>query len=159
MLQLSRRVATPVVALAVLGAGGAQALASSAKPVHGATYAGEITRVVHSMGKTFRNKLPISFAVSANGKSVSAFTFTSFYPIYCQGGGFGSPQAKSAKVSEKGKFKVKLPLVFAPTHAHEGFLVVSGTFAKHGKVGGTVFTDFTKSKTCNGTSKFSAKTG
>jgi hypothetical protein len=158
-LQLSRRAVAPVAALALLGAGGAQALASSAKPVHGATYAGEITRVLHSGGKTFKSQFPISFAVSANGKSVSAFTFTSFYPIYCQGGGFGSPQSKSGKISEKGKFKVKLPLVFAPTHAHEGFLVISGTFAKHGKVSGTAFTDFTKSKTCNGTTKFSAKTG
>ncbi len=159
MLQLSRRAVAPVTALAVFGAAGAQALASSAKPVHGATYGGEITRVVHSMGKTFRNKLPISFAVSANGKKVSAFTFTSFYPVYCQGGGFGSPQPKSGEISSKGKFKVKLPLVFAPTHAHEGFLVVSGTFAKHGKVSGTVFTDFTKSKVCNGTSKYTAKAG
>jgi hypothetical protein len=159
MLALSRRAVTPAVALAMLGAAGAQALASTAKPVHGATYAGEITRVVHSGGKTLRSKLPISFAVSANGKSVSAFTFTSFYPIYCQGGGFGSPQAKSGKISEKGKFKVSLPLYFAPLHAHEGFLVVSGTFGKHNKVSGTVFTDFTKAKTCRGTSKFSAKAG
>jgi hypothetical protein len=159
MLQLSRRAVAPVTALAVFGAAGAQALASTSKPVHGATYSGQITRVAHSMGKTFRSELPISFAVSANGKTVSAFTFANFYPVYCQGGGFGSPQAKSGKISEKGKFKVKLPLVFAPTHAHEGFLVISGTFAKHGKVSGTAFTDFTKSKTCNGTSKYTAKAG
>jgi hypothetical protein len=159
MLALSRRAVTPAVALAMLGAAGAQALASTAKPVHGATYSGEITRVVHSGGKTFRSQYPISFAVSATGKRVSAFALPSFYPVYCQGGGFGVAQSKSGEISGKGKFKVKLPLYFAPTHAHEGFLVVSGTFAKHGKVSGTAFTDFTKSKICNGTAKFSAKAG
>jgi hypothetical protein len=159
MLQRSRRAAAPVAALAMLGAAGAQALASTSKPVRGAIYSGQITRVLHSGGKTFKSNFPISFAVSANGKRVSAFTFPSSYPVYCQGGGFGQPQSKSGKISDKGKFKVKLPLVFAPTHQHQGFLVVSGTFGKHRKVSGTVFTDFTKAKVCNGSTKYSAKAG
>ncbi len=158
MLALSRRAVAPVVTLAVLGAGGAQALASSSKPVHGATYSGQITRVLHSGGKTFKSQFPISFAVSANGKSASAFTFTSFYPVYCQGGGFGSPQSRSAKISKGGTFKVKLPL-FGPNHKLQGNLVITGKFAKHGRESGTVTTAFTSLKVCNGTSKYKTKTG
>jgi hypothetical protein len=158
MLQLSRRAAAPVAALAMLGAAGAQALAAS-QPIHGATYSGKITRVLHSGGKTFKSPFPISFAVSANGKRVSGFTLPSSYPIYCQGGGFGPAQSRSGKISKDGKFKVKLPLVFTPTHQHQGFLVVSGTFGKHRKVSGKVFTDFTTAKVCNGTAKYTAKAG
>jgi hypothetical protein len=144
--------------IAALAAASVALAAKPAKPVKGATYSGNITRVIKSAGKTFKSTLPISFKVSKTGKKVSGFTFTSFYPIYCQGGGFGSPQATTGRISKKGSFTVKLPLYFAPEHSHQGFLIVSGKFGKHNKESGTVKTDFTKSRVCNGTSKY-ATTG
>ena len=126
------------------------AIAFAAHPKKGAIYSGEISRT-----KTV--KLPISFKVSKNGKQVTAFTFTSDYPVYCQGGGFGSPQSRSAKVSRKGTFKVKLPLVFAPTHQDQGNLVITGKFGRHGTESGKLTTDFTTSPTCNGTSKYATR--
>jgi hypothetical protein len=141
----------------VLAAASVALAAKSVKPVKGATYSGKMTRVVKSMGNTFKSTFPISFKVSKNGKKVSGFTFTSSYPVYCQGGGFGSPQAASGKISAKGTFKVKLPLYFAPAHSHQGFLIVSGKFGKKKKASGTVKTDFTKFSTCNGTAKYTTR--
>ena len=93
--------------------------------------------------------------MSANGKRVRDFVLTSNYPVYRQGGGFGAVQAASGTISKHGTFKVKLPIYFAPTHQHQGFVIVTGTFAKHGKESGTVRTDFTRSSSCNGTSRYS----
>lgn len=149
-----------VVCLTVIAALAAASIALAAKraqPVKGATYTGDITRVIKSAGKTFKSTFPISFKVSKSGKKVSGFTFTSNYPIYCQGGGFGSPQATTGRISKKGGFTVKLPLYFAPEHSHQGFLIVSGKFGKHKKESGTVKTDFTTSHTCNGTAKYTTK--
>jgi hypothetical protein len=143
--------------IAALATASVALAAKPAKPVKGATYSGNITRVIKSAGKTFKATFPISFKVSKNGKKVSTFTFTSNYPIYCQGGGFGSPQAASGRISKKGTFTVKLPLYFAPEHSHQGFLIVSGKFGKHKKESGAVKTDFTKSQTCNGTAKYTTK--
>ncbi len=62
-------------------------------------------------------------------------------------------QAGSSAVT-KGKFTVKLPIYFAPTHQHQGFVSVTGTFGKHGKESGKVKTDFTTSRVCNGTATY-----
>ena len=141
-----------LVALLVVSAGTAVALAAA--PIKGATYQGEL-KLPHATNQTF----PISFKVSASGKGVSNFTLSHGYPVYCQGGGFGQQQPGSGTITKKGKFTVKLPLVFEfgpPPHRHQGFVIVTGTFAKHGKVSGTVVTDFTPGHTCNGTSTYTA---
>jgi hypothetical protein len=143
--------------IGVLAAASVALAVKPAKPVKGATYSGNIVRVIESAGKTFKSTFPISFKVSKNGKKVSGFTLTSNYPIYCQGGGFGTPQAASGRISKKGSFTVKLPLYFAPSHQHQGFLIVSGKFAKHKKESGAVKTDFTKYHACNGTAKYTTK--
>jgi hypothetical protein len=143
--------------IAALAAASIALAAKPAKPVKGATYSGNITRVIKSGGKTFKSTFPISFKVNKKGTKVSGFTLTNNYPIYCQGGGFGSPQAASGRISKKGAFKVKLPLYFAPAHQHQGFLIVSGKFGKRKKESGTVKTDFTTSSTCNGTAKYTTK--
>lgn len=148
-ISLDRRLAA-AVALTVLVAVTGAAAAVAATPVRAATYSGKISR---ASNVTF----PISFKVSANGKRVSSFVLTSSYPVYCQGGGFGTVQPASGTVSKHGTFKVKLPIYFAPAHQHQGFVIVTGAFGKHGKESGTVRTDFTHSSSCNGTSSYSTK--
>jgi hypothetical protein len=54
-------------------------------------------------------------------------------------------------------FTVKLPIYFAPAHEHQGFVIVTGSFAKHGKESGKVRTDFTHSSSCNGSSSYSTR--
>lgn len=137
-----------VLPIALLGVA---AMAMAAKPVPGATYAGNISQSP--------NTYPISFKTSSSGKKVSKFSLPSGYPIYCQGGGFGSPKSKSAKVSNKGKFTAKLPLIFAPTHQNQGKLIVTGKFGKHGTEKGTAITKFKTTHSCNGTSKYTASIG
>lgn len=139
-------VAAVLAALFVMVGGTAVALAAS--PIKGATYQGKL-KLPHATNETF----PISFKVSANGKRVSKFTLLHGYPVYCQGGGFGQMQPASGTITNSGKFSVKLPIVFTPTHQHQGFVIVTGTFAKHGKESGTVVTDFT-GHVCNGTSTY-----
>jgi hypothetical protein len=141
-----------LLAAGILVLAAATALATA--PVRGAKYTGLIKRYYHG---TLLTTFPISFNVSKNGKKVSDFVFKAAYPIYCQGGGFGSPRSRSAAVSSKGTFKVKLPLIFAPAHnQNQGNLIVTGTFRKHGNVTGTVTTAFRSAKVCNGSSKYSA---
>lgn len=123
------------------------AAALAAKPIKGATYAG-------SIHKTSNVVFTIKFTVSKNGTRVSSFSVPDV-PVYCQGGGFGTPQTTTAKVTKHGTFTAKLPLYFAPTKDHQGYLIVTGKFAKHGKESGTAKTDFTRSTACNGSSTYS----
>ena len=133
--------ATVVVALVAAGA----ALASNV--VKGATYSGKINRASSAV-------FTISFKVSANGRKVSDFKVATL-PVYCQGGGFGTPQSVTAPISKTGAFTAKLPIYFAPRNAHQGFLKLTGKFAKGGKESGKATTDFTTSTSCNGTSSYS----
>lgn len=149
-ISLDRRLATAVALTTLVAVTGGAAAAVAAKPVRGATYSGKISRVSNV---TF----PISFKVSANGKRVSSFVLASSYPVYCQGGGFGAVQPASGTVSKRGTFKVKLPIYFAPAHQHQGFVIVTGAFGKHGRESGTLKTDFTHSSSCNGTSRYSTQ--
>lgn len=150
MIRLHRRVLGAVALIAVVAtAEGAAAFA--AMPIRGATYVGKIAR-------TSNVRYSISFKVSANRKRVSNFTLANGYPVYCQGGGFGAVQQASGTIAKKGTFDVKLPIYFAPTHQHQGFVIITGRFAKHGKESGKVRTDFTHSTICNGTSRY-ATTG
>jgi hypothetical protein len=155
--QLRRRAVLGTITAVAITAVAGSAVALAAKPVKGATYSGNITKVFISQGRRFPHTWGISFKVSRNGKKVTTFEFPNDYPIYCQGGGFGTAQKGSGKVSKKGTFKVKVPLYFAPEHQHQGFLIVTGKFRKHGKESGKVKTDFTTGTVCNGTSKYSTK--
>lgn len=154
----NRRVALGLMLAAsalVLGAlllGSAFALA--AHPAKGKTYSGEIQRVI---GGKVVGTFPISFKVSSNGKKVSQFSLPSGYPVYCEGGGFGTTQKASAKITSKGRFKAKLPIYFEPTNSHEGFVKVSGKFGAKKHESGTVITEFTNSPICNGTSKYKTR--
>lgn len=146
---LRARVAAASV-LAALVAASSTAAALAAGPIKGATYKGKL-KLAPASSVTF----PISFKVSANAKRVSNFTFAHGYPVYCQGGGFGQVQAASSPIAKNGTFTVKLPIYFAPGHSHQGFVIVTGAFAKHGKESGKVTTDFTSSHVCNGTATYS----
>ena len=140
-----------VASLALVCAMAIPALAAS--PKKGATYVGKINRVYK--GKVVYSD-EISFKVSSNGKKVGSFSLPNGYPVYCEGGGFGEAQDATAKISSKGTFTAKLPLYFAPSHQHQGFLQITGKFGKKGRVSGNAKTDFTISKSCNGTSKYTA---
>jgi hypothetical protein len=148
-IRLDRRV-LGVIALIALVASAEGAVAFAATPIKGATYAGKIAR-------TSNVTYSISFRVSAKGKRVSNFTLANGYPVYCQGGGFGAVQKASGSVAKNGTFDVKLPIYFSPTHQHQGFVIITGSFAKHGKESGKVMTDFTHGTTCNGTSRYATK--
>ncbi len=119
-----------LVAAAVLSSGGV-ALASNA--VKGASYSG------HYPGGVTTS---ISFTVSANGKRVTDLSVTT--PFKCSGGcgGVGSPIGGSARISEKGKFKITLKLVAPGSTKSFGADTVTGTFLKHGKATGTVSSHF-----------------
>ena len=134
-----------IAALAVGAAG-----ANAAHPAKGKTYSGSIK---HLSNVTY----PITFEVSKNGKKVHDFSLPSGYPVYCEGGGFGEAQDATAKTSGKGTFTAKLPIYFAPTHDHQGFVKITGKFGKKGHESGKVITEFSTSGTCNGTSKYTAK--
>jgi hypothetical protein len=149
-ISLGRRLATAIALTALVAVTSGVAAALAAKPVSSAKYSGKISR-------TSNVTFPISFKVSANGKRVSSFVLPNSYPVYCQGGGFGAVQGASGTISKHGTFKVKLPIYFAPAHDHEGFVIVTGSFAKHGKESGKVRTDFTHSSSCNGTSSYSTR--
>lgn len=128
--------------------------ANAAHAAKGKTYSGSIKRLAGS-NVTF----PITFEVSNNGQKVHDFSLPSGYPVYCEGGGFGEAQDATAKISSKGTFTAKLPIYFAPAHDHQGFVKVTGKFGKTGHESGKVITEFSSSKTCNGTSKYTTKAG
>ncbi len=119
-----------VLAAAVLASSGI-ALASNA--VKGASYIG------HYQGGVTE---AISFTVSANGKRVTDLSVTT--PFKCSGGcgGVGSPIGGSARISEKGTFKITLKLVGPGSTKSFGTDTVTGTFLKHGKAKGTVSSHF-----------------
>jgi hypothetical protein len=124
--------------------------ASAVHPAKGKTYSGEIKQSVTV-------QFPISFKVSSTGKSVSKFRLPNGYPVYCQGGGFGSAHSRRAKISRRGTFRAKLPIIFAPTHQHQGFLKVTGKFRSHKRETGKVVTGFTNGSSCGGSSKYSTR--
>jgi hypothetical protein len=130
----------------VLISGAAAGAALAAHPLKGHEYTGTWGLYRYS----------ISFKVAKNGKNVSDFVLGSL-PVGCQGGGFGSPQTKTVRVSKKGTFKATLPLVFGPTHSTTGSVVVTGTFLRHGRERGKISSQF-KSKTCDKTQAYSAST-
>jgi hypothetical protein len=137
------------LAVLIVAVAAANGSAGAAHPAKGKLYSGSIKR----LGGTF----PISFEVSKNGKKVHDFSLPSGYPVYCEGGGFGEAQDATAKVSKRGTFTAKLPLYFAPTHERQGFLKITGKFGKKGHESGKAITDFTRAKSCNGTSKYTTK--
>jgi hypothetical protein len=146
---LHARMLAAIALVALVAVAGGATAALAAPPIKGATYKGKI-KLPHESNVTFQ----ISFKVSAKGKLVSNFSLPNDYPVYCQGGGFGQVQAGSSAITKKGKFTVKLPIYFAPAHQHQGFVIITGTFAKHGKESGKVKTDFTTSHVCNGTATY-----
>jgi hypothetical protein len=147
-----RRVATAIALTALLAVTGGAAVALAANQIKGATYKGKLS-LSHASNTTFS----IRFKVSANGKRVGDFALANGYPIYCQGGGFGAVQSASGTITREGTFKVKLPLYFAPAHQRQGFVIITGSFAKHGNESGKVMTDFIHAGTCNGTASYTAK--
>lgn len=140
------------IALLVLASLSICAAALAAHPAKGKTYTGTIDQAFN--GKIV-NRFPISFSVSQNGGTVKKFTLPSNIPIYCEGGGFGGVSGGSASVTKAGTFKVKLPIVFAPTHERQGFAIITGKFGPKKAESGSITTEFTKAKSCNGTSKYS----
>ena len=150
--KLSHRALT-AVATALVAVPGVAATAFAAAPIKGATYKGTMSVAA----KPWHPKLsvPISFKVSANGRQVSHFVFS--YAVYCQGGGFGDFRSRSGQVTKRGKFKVKLPIYSQAGHTLQGFVIVTGSFARHGNESGKVTTDFNSGGNCNGTSPYRTK--
>ncbi|MBA3865749.1 MAG: hypothetical protein H0X42_05300 [Solirubrobacterales bacterium] len=144
-----RRRAAATLAVLTLAALGLSAVAQAANPTKGKTYTGAINIVV---GGKVVTTFPISFAVSQSGTKVQKFALPSNVPIYCEGGGFGGG---SAAVTNAGTFKLKLPIIFTPTHEHQGFATITGKFKPNKRESGTIATEFTKAKSCNGSSKYS----
>jgi hypothetical protein len=143
--------------LALICALAIPALSVAAAPKKGKTYVGDIKRV---FGGRVAETDEISFQVSANGKRVHDFSLPNGYPVYCEGGGFGEAQGATAKITPQGTFTAKLPIYFAyGSPKHQGFVEVTGKFGKKGHESGKVITEFTKSTTCNGTSRYSTKVG
>jgi hypothetical protein len=149
-IKLDRRVLTAIALTTLVAASAGAGAALAAAPINGATYEGKL-----SVASNVR--FPISFKVSGNGKRVGSFTLSNGYPIYCQGGGFGALQPASGTITQNGTFEVKLPIYFAPAHSHQGFVIVTGSFAKHGKESGKVTTDLTHGGSCNGTSRYTTR--
>ena len=149
-IKCNRRVFAAAALTAVLAATVGAAAAVAAVPIKGATYKGKLSR-------TGNVTFPISFKVSRNGKRVGSFSFSNGYPVYCQGGGFGALQPASGTITTSGTFKVELPIYFAPAHSHQGFVIVTGSFARRGKESGKVTTDLTHGGGCNGTSSYTTK--
>jgi hypothetical protein len=149
-IKFGQRLMTAIALSSLVVASAGAAAALGAAPIKGATYQGKLSRAGGA-------KYPISFKVSRNGKHIGSFKLSKGYPVYCQGGGFGALQGASGTITKKGTFKVKLPIYFAPAHSHQGFVIVTGTFAKHGKESGKVTTAFTHGSSCNGTSPYAAK--
>jgi hypothetical protein len=149
--QMRKRLIPAAVTATFVMAAAFAAIAMAAAPIKGATYKGKL-----KLRPGAKVTLAISFKVSTNGKRVGNFKLPNGYPVYCQGGGFGRIQEGSGPISKKGTFKVKLPIYFAPVHLRQGFVIVTGAFAKHGKVAGRVTTDFTSGTACNGSSAYAA---
>lgn len=148
-----------VASIALICAVAIPALSNAAPPKKGKTYVGEIKRVY---GGKVAYTDEISFKVSASGKQVHDFSLPNGYPVYCEGGGFGEAQDATAKITPAGTFTAKLPLYFAPSHQHQGYLMVTGKFGKGGRESGKLTTNFTLGnfdQSCNGTSKYSTKAG
>jgi hypothetical protein len=121
-------------ALAAIATLAVATVASASGAVKGGSYVGS-----YSDGLTDA----ISFKVSASGKKVVELDVST--PIKCQGGcgGIGSASHASAAISKKGRFKVKLNLVFPPgSNKSEGTETVSGKFLAHGIATGTVSSHF-----------------
>jgi hypothetical protein len=83
-------------------------------------------------------------------------------PLGCQGAGPKIKSGGSAAV-KKGRFKVSLVMYFPPTKrsSHVGSLVVTGTFAKHGKESGQLSAKFSGQNgyrpSCDKSVSYSAK--
>jgi hypothetical protein len=146
-----RRLFLAALVLLALSSLSVCAVALAAHPAKGKTYTGTINQ---SFGGKVVNQFPISFSVSKNGKKVKKFSLPSNVPIYCEGGGFGGASGGSAAVSKAGTFKIKLPIIFAPTHEHQGFVTITGKFGPKKAEAGTISTEFTKTKSCDGTSPY-----
>ncbi|MDQ6745026.1 MAG: hypothetical protein M3Z27_03260 [Actinomycetota bacterium] len=127
--------------------------ALAAHPRSGATYSGTIRQTFKHL--KIVNRFAISFKVTGSGRRVRSFALQSNYPIYCQGGGFGTVSGGSAAVSKGGRFRVSLPIIFAPTHQHQGFVIITGAFHAHNRESGRVTTRFMKFAQCGGTSSYS----
>jgi hypothetical protein len=151
---LSRKQLTITLLAAAIASLSICAVALAVQPAKGKTYTGTISQSLN--GGEVVNTLSIAFAVAKNGKKVQHFSLPSNVPFYCEGGGFGGVSGGSAKVTKTGTFKVKLPIVFAPTHEHQGFVTITGKFRPNKVESGSITTEFTKLKSCDGKSPYSA---
>ena len=129
-----------------------------ATPAQHGLYSGAIVRVVKARKTTSRTTFPIALTVSQGGGFVTRISLARGYPVYCQGGGFGTARSRSAQISSTGTFTAMLPIVFRPTQQPQGFVIVTGTFTPHVGVSGTVHTRFAKKlAACSGTATFTAR--
>lgn len=137
-----------VAAVFTLAITGSALAAVAAKPDKGKNYGGTIKRY----------GTPISFRVSKTGKSVGSFRIESAPFIFCQGGGV-TMKSRSARVSSDGTFTAKLPL-FTVAGTSDGYMTVTGTFAKAGKEAGKVIVAMEAvlpGSSCNGSAPYSTK--
>ena len=146
--RLHRRV-VGAIALITLVATAEGAVAFAATPIKRATYEGKLPYVQRHVFDQLQGE--------RERKAREQFHARERLPVYCQGGGFGTVQKASGTIAKNGTFDVKLPIYFSPSHEHQGFVIITGSFTKHGKESGKVMTDFTHGTTCNGTSRYATK--
>jgi hypothetical protein len=154
-MRRGRTLAVVASAIAFLS-GGVTAAAVVVSPQRGATYKGKI---VETDGKKVLASQPILFMVDHKGRTVSNFTLSSGYPVYCTPKGIGDAQSTSATISQ-GKFRAVLP-IYAAHNRRQGSVIVTGVFAPHNHESGNVTTDFTAASrhSCNGTAAYTTKAG
>jgi hypothetical protein len=131
-------------AMAVVGALVLSTVALAAGPVKGAKYKGKL----NPFGA------PVSFKVSANGKTVTKMKVDTYPPNKCGAGGPTPKQSSKPATIKHGKFKVRLTYTYSAT-VHSTY-TVTGTFLKHRKEKGVFFYKSSKFPHCNGNFRYTA---
>ena len=160
----SRTLAAVVAGAALLAAGVTAAVAATpepgagtgaAAPQPGATYKGKIEE---TDGSKVLASQPFSFTVDQQARTVSNFTLSSGYPVYCAPRGIGDAQSVTATISND-KFRAVLP-IYAPHHRRQGSLTVTGLFGLHNSEAGNVTTHFKAADrhACNGVAAYKTRT-
>lgn len=128
--------------------------ALAASPVRDRDYAGVITE--HAGGHTYR--FPISFHISEDGRTAGPIELDKGVPASrrCAMGPLGTPYSGLAHIAH-GRFSIHEDLYLpAPNNHGLGYVVVSGSFAPHGRFSGTL-ANRTSATICQTTVKFTAR--
>lgn len=153
-MRISRQASRRAVAVLLLGSLAIAAPAVAAlntKPENGKTYKGLIRQ---SATATY----PISFKVSATGKTVTNFVLSHGSPRYssgCYTVNFLSNRVK-APISSQGAFTAKVPIE-DPYKFIFGYVTITGKFSRAGHESGAATSKYKNDASCDGMSPYSTK--